>query len=358
MASPIMTSGFSVQERPGINYLDPRLFASGLSEIVPNVGRGMNAVGQFYEMQNEAQMRPMRAALADIQLQEAQNRLAMAPLEQQIASLWLGEAQRQAAIPTELVESVQIIGGDTQLKPVDPNARFEDFSIVSETAPVVRRTGGTRFAAGGAASPFMRDETLKTTAQVEADAAKLAAEIRAKDALASQRSQPKQFEIERLTELYNSAVDQGDTNTAAIYKSILDRKAAMPGLIPGGTTYMRRVEQLAADAGLTLDAAQELVKTPAGAEALATMATANKAAAKSPFGAPTVTQAQREIIQRASSPKADALESAVSGVFSATRAPAAYSYSTVAEAEQAINSGQHQVGDEITVGTQKFTVQE
>lgn len=171
MPSPITTQGFQVQAQPGINYLDPRLFAGGLSEIVPNIGRGASTVGGLVEMQDNAQMRPIRQALANIQLQEAQNRLAMAPLEQQLAALRLGEAQQRGAIPTEIVESVDVIGGGTRLTPGDPSATFENFTISEEYAPKVRRTGGTRVGAGGVLTPFVRDETLATSADIARQAA-------------------------------------------------------------------------------------------------------------------------------------------------------------------------------------------
>jgi hypothetical protein len=182
MPSPITTQGFTVQAQPGINYLDPRLFAGGLSEIVPNIGRGAGVVGGLYEMHDNAQMRPIRQSLANIQLREAENRLAMAPLEQQLAALRLGEAQQRAAIPTEIVENIDILGGGTRLAPQNPNASFADFQITEEYAPKIRRTGGTRVGAGGALTPFTKDETLATAADVQRQAAgdKLAAAAEAR----------------------------------------------------------------------------------------------------------------------------------------------------------------------------------
>jgi hypothetical protein len=283
----------------------------------------------------------------------------MAPLEQQLAALRLGEAQQRAAIPQEIVENIDILGGGTRLAPQNPNATFADFQITEEYAPKIRRTGGTRVGAGGVLTPFTKDETLKTAAEIKSEALMDAARRRASDALATQRGRGKEFEYERLVERYNSALESGDTEEAQFHKARLDRLAAAPGTLAAGTTYARRVEQLAADAGLTLAAAQELSKTPTGADALAAMAVKNKAAARSPFGVPELTAEQRAVVSQASAPKADALETAVSGIFSGkSRPPATFQYTSMEQANQALDSGNHVVGDEITVGTQTFTVQE
>jgi hypothetical protein len=110
-------------------------------------------------MQENARARPLREQLAQIQLQEAQNRLAMAPLEQQLAALRLGEAQQQAAIPQFITENVDIVGGDQQLRAVNPDAPFADFQITEEFAPRQRVTRGQEVLAGGVVRPGERRET-------------------------------------------------------------------------------------------------------------------------------------------------------------------------------------------------------
>lgn len=362
MASPITTSGFHVSAVPGINYPDPRLMAPALGGIIPAAGQGMGVAGDFFTMRENAQLRPTRRALADIQLQEAKNRMAMAPLEQQLAALRLGEAQQRAAIPTEIVESVDIIGGGKRLAPLNPSASFEDFTIMEEFAPRVKRTGGTRVAAGGVTSPFMRDETMASGEQVRAEAEKRAQELRSAEALAQQRTRGRQFESTALAELYTNAMESGDAEAASLYKARLDRLNRAPGFLPEGTAYQRRIETMAADAGLTLAAANELAKTPEGAEALAQLAVRNKAVARDPLNAafaPKLTAPQQALVAGAGRPAVgvDEVFATTSGGGKRT-APSTFTYTSVEEAESAINSGGHIPGDKITVGTQTFTVQE
>lgn len=167
----INTSGFQVQARPGIEYVDPRLMAPAYSNIIPAARSG-------FEFGESVRMAPLRQQLADIQLQEAENRLAMSPLEQQLAALRLGEMQQQAAIPEFVTEGVDIVGGDRRLAAVDINAPFESFEIAEDFAPKERVVRGQRVLAGGGVEPFERRETLATPADLRRQAAsdKLAAQ--------------------------------------------------------------------------------------------------------------------------------------------------------------------------------------
>lgn len=178
MASPIQTSGFQVQVRPGIEYLDPRLMAPAYGDIIPNVSRGASLIPQFAQIREEAQMRPIRQQLAGIQLQEAMNRLEMAPIEQQLARLRLGEMQQQAGVPEFITEGVELTGGDRRLAAVDINAPFENFQFTEEFTPKERVIRGQRVLAGGAVEPFERRETLASPADLrrQASADKLAAQ--------------------------------------------------------------------------------------------------------------------------------------------------------------------------------------
>lgn len=239
MPSPIQTGGFQVQAQPGISYLDPRLFAGGLTEIIPNIGRGASMVGGLYDMQENAQLRPTRAALANIELQEAENRMAMAPLERKLASLRLGEAQQRAAIPSEIVESVDIIGGGKRLAPLNPSASFEDFTIMEEFAPKVKRTGGTRVAAGGALTPFMRDETLLTAEEIKRqnrrDDIALMAEgrrVREQASTASARSQRLALDVEKAKSPDFSKAREGLDSEGRLVTVLFNKKTGEQITIP------------------------------------------------------------------------------------------------------------------------------
>ncbi len=188
--------------------------------------------------------------------------------------------------------------------PIDPATIPATDEAGNLTAPMpladlVKVRNQTQVGANGVLTPRIVRETLKTGEQRVAEADKNAATLEATRALAQQRVTGKQYETQQLIEGYNTALDEGDEHTAALYKSLIDRKAAMPGILQDGTTFRRRMEQNAADAGVTLDQATELSKTPQGMAALTQLAIANKAAAKSPFGAPTLSADQRALINAA-----------------------------------------------------------
>src|SRR6478609_568392 len=291
------TSGFQVSNMPRIDFADPRLLATNYGAILPAIGQGL-------QLGEEVRMAPLRRQLAQIQVEDAAARAAMAPLERQYKLAQIAEAQQNAAIPRILTGNTTIEAAP--ISPYDMPALDENDN---RTAPVplgdlVQITEEQLVGPGGVITPRQVRKTLATgeqrsQAQELADAR--AASLRA---LATDRARGKEFEAQQLVEQYNTALDEGDTETAKIYKALIDRKAAMPGLLPSGTTYQRTVEQQAARAGITLGAAQELVKTPEGAAALAQLSVANQAAARSPFGAPAVTADQRALIQSASAPQA------------------------------------------------------
>jgi hypothetical protein len=283
--SPITTSGFTVQERPGINYLPPSAFAPQYGNIIPSLSQGLGVASQFAQIADDVQARPLRRQLQQIQLDEAKARLAMLPLQQQLQALQLGEAQQQAALPEQIIEGVEVVGGEP-----GPAEFYDVFT------PRERITRGKNVLAGGLVSPFEKRETLATPAQVAADAEKQAVALESARALAAQRGRGKAFESTQLIELYNNAVEEGDADAAALYKSRIDALNTRKPALTAEDFYDRRVAQQAADAGITYDVALKLSRTPSGAEALAAAAVANKAAAQSGFMAPQVTPAQRALI--------------------------------------------------------------
>jgi hypothetical protein len=280
MASPITTSGFGVNVMPGINYLDPRMMAPAYGSIIPAAAQGMGAAGDFFNMQENAQARPLRQQLAQIQLQEAQNRLAMAPLEQQLAALRLGEAQQRAAVPQFITENVDIVGGGRELRAADPNATFENFQITEEFTPRQRVTRGQEVLAGGVVRPGERRETLASAAQVAAEAEKQAADNAYRKALTVAKGEPKQFESTRLIELIDAATASGDAEAAQMYRARLDRINAQPGLLQPGVTAGRRLETIGTNAGFTTDEINALGETSDGINAMIKIGQKNALLAK------------------------------------------------------------------------------
>lgn len=124
MASPITTQGFQIQERPGIQYADPRLFTGALTNILPGISQGLGTVGQFAQLAENAQMRPVRRKLADLQIADAvtqgqANRARLAQLQQpieRVTGVAIEEAPRYPAIeevqPDGTVKMVTPAGAD------------------------------------------------------------------------------------------------------------------------------------------------------------------------------------------------------------------------------------------------------
>ena len=297
MASPITTGGFQVQAQPGIRLLAPEVFSSGAGNILPSVSRGLSLAGQLQQIQDEAQARPINRQLQQIKLQEAQARLAQLPIEQQLQQIAVGEAEKRAALPG-------IIPGDVTIEDttkVYPTALDE---LGNRTGPddvvpgdLVQITEEQVIGPGGVITPRQVRKTLKTAEQRAAEAEKQAATIRATDALAAQRGTPKAFEYDVLVQKRDQALQEGDEEAAALYENRLQRLSTLPSLIPTGTTYARQVEKMAAEAGVTLEQANKLSKTPEGMEALASAAASRKAAARGTFGPQELTSAQRTLLR-------------------------------------------------------------
>lgn len=268
MPSPITTSGFQVTARPGIDYVDPRSMAPAYDKVIPSISQGLGTVGQFAQIMDEAKMSPLRRRLAQIQIQDAEARLALAPIEEQMAVARLQEAQQNAAVPHVLADTVELSGGERRLAPRNLDAGFGNIQFDESYTPRVRTTTGREIGAGGAVTPFSRTETLATAAQVEADAIKQNAAIKAQEALAAQRGREKAFESEAMIRGYQEALDAGDEETAAMYKKLLERKSMAPGILPTGTVYGRELEKTAARIGIPVERIAEIAENPLGASAI------------------------------------------------------------------------------------------
>ncbi len=321
----VNTGGFQVSAIPRTDFVDPRLLTPN-SQILSGIMDGAQGVNKLYQIAQDARMRP---------------------IQQQLAQIQLAQAQQEAAMP-------RIIPGDVVLQDqtrIFPAALDEEGvrtgPTETEYGDLVQISSGQRVGAGGVITPFETRKTVKTAADREAQAAKDAANLEAINALAAQRTTGKTYESQALIDGYNAAVTNGDAQEAAMYKALIDRKAAMPGILPTGTAFQRRVEQLAADAGITMATAESLSKTQEGMQALAQAAVANKAAARSPFGAPQLTAAQNELLHGAQEPEfTDRVGDILSRGSDGKSVP---SFATAQEAASAAASGVIKNGQKIIV---------
>lgn len=288
--------GYALSVLPQIGQVDPRLFNTG-GQLLGGLNQGLGAYQSLQNISDQAQAEPIKRQLQQISLDEARARIAQAPLEQRLKLAQISEAEQNAALP-------RILPGDVTLEDQTvtyPSAFDENGERTGPadvvTGDLVKLQQEQLIGPGGVITPRTVRSTVKTAAQRDAEAALQAANVRAKDALSAKNTRGKEFEAQQLIESYNSALDDNDPELAALYRARIDRLNAMPGILQDGTTFRRRMEQNAADAGVTLTQATELSKTPQGMAALTQLAIANKAAAKSPFGAPVLTADQQALIQ-------------------------------------------------------------
>jgi hypothetical protein len=218
----------------------------------------MGLVGQFQQIQDEAKMRPIRAALAQIQLANQQQALQDAPLSRQLRLAQISEAQQNAAVPHQIIDSVTLSGGTPNLVVADPNADFADYQISKDGyTPRIRTTSGSSIGAGGIASPFERTETLATGEQV-------AREIATSEALNASRLNQgsKTYEFDQLKQKMDAAAADGDAEGAAFYKARMDKLTSAP------VAWVTTKSSVDADGNLILNqinkATGELREVPTG----------------------------------------------------------------------------------------------
>lgn len=118
MPSPITTGGFQISERLNPQYLDPRLLTPNYGNIIPGLSQGLGAAGQFLQLADEAQARPLRRELQQLQIEDARSRAGLRPLETQRRRLELaqpirtslGNSIKRIAVPDELVPRLDEAG--------------------------------------------------------------------------------------------------------------------------------------------------------------------------------------------------------------------------------------------------------
>lgn len=302
----ISTSGFGVQATPGLNYLPASQLVGNLSNILPAASQGAGFISQLAQIQNEAQLAPIRQQLQQIQLQDAQNKLNDYPTAQALQQIQLSNAQKLNAAPIKDLGGITLQGGDRTEYPsaLDENGQPTGPSDFV-TNPLVRIQEETKYGPGGIVSQGQESTMLKTAEQVDAERNKAEAAIRTSDALAQKRTTPKAFEYDNLVQKREEAVADGDTEAAALYDQRIKKLSSVAGFLPTGTTYNRRLETMAADAGLTQAQAAELAKTPDGIDAMSKMAASRKLAARGSIPVTNdlnLTPIQKQLIANSANP--------------------------------------------------------
>jgi hypothetical protein len=357
MASSVQTRGYGVQMMPSVQLLDPRLFGGaadaafgGLRSGIGTAAGIQNLLAASEAMQEDRAIRPIRRQLLKAEV-------ANAPLAAELAKLRLREASEQAAIPRFITGDIDFVD-QTQVFPAaldeQGNPTGEDETVIGD---LVRRTKRKQIVNGNLVDAEPLLEVIKPAAVRRSESEKEAAAIRATEALATQRLSGKETEFERTQRLYDAAQTEGDSEAAALYKARLDRLSTQPGILPEGTAYRRRVETLAADAGIPLTSALEMAKTPEGAKTLSDLAVRAKAAARNPlaaFGpAPAIPGQSTEAAP------VDAIADAIA--LSTGGAPASSSsvqvFNSEADAEKAAKAGRLKKGQRIRIGNQTGTWQ-
>lgn len=113
----LQTGGDRLSVMPDANRLDPRLFAADIQGALRSVGQGMGVVNDIYQTRENAAQRPIREALAQLQLQSAQEEASMAPARERaladaelLRGLQIQEAERQGALAEIRPEVVDTLG--------------------------------------------------------------------------------------------------------------------------------------------------------------------------------------------------------------------------------------------------------
>ncbi len=272
----IRTSGFQVQAQPGISYLPASQLTPRLTDILPAASQGAGFVSQLSQIAEEAKLAPLRRQLQEIALQRQQAELENLPMQRQLQEIQLGEAQKRAAIP-EIIPGDVTIEDTTKTYPAALDEAGErtgpDDTVMGD---LVKIQTGQRVGAGGVLTPISTRTTLKTAADRELDAEKRAQQAALNEALITQRNRGKEFETETLINGYNEALEAGDQATAALYKSLIDKKSATYSGVAEGVTGARELEKMAARVGIPVERVGEVASTPEGARAIAKLANIQK----------------------------------------------------------------------------------
>ena len=267
----IATQGFGVQAQPGINYLPANQLVPNLSNIVPAASQGAGLVSQLSQIQNEAQLAPVRRALQQIQLQDAQNKLSLFPGEQQLQQIHVATAGQPIETPqgVSLAQIARPVAPeDTPAldengnRTVDPNAEPPPTDLMKQSVikvfdPV---TGQTTY------------RTQNTGVQSTAEEQDIeGARVEDINAQAEQRLKGKTATAQKLIDARDNAMQSGDTETVGQLNAIINKMGARPGIISANDINEREIAKQAALVGVPFQQYKQLASTPDGAKAASKM---------------------------------------------------------------------------------------
>jgi hypothetical protein len=258
----VQTQGFHVGNMPQVQLADPRSLAPSYGSLIPAVNQGLATYGNLQQIADEAKARPVKQQMAQIQLAR------------------LAEIQQNAAVPQQIIEGIDITGGDVRKSIVDPGVPFEQIQITEDIAPRVKTITGIDIGPGGVKTPFTKRETLASGQQVKAEREKADLARRSTEALAASRERGKVYEYEVLAQREQEARGSGDDELADLLKARLTRLTATTG-IGEFVTGARELEKMAARIGIPVEKAALIAASPEGARYIAKMDSIKKYVAAS-----------------------------------------------------------------------------
>jgi len=215
MASPITTSGFGVNVMPSTQLADPRLLTPQYSQILPAIGQGVGLGNNLLQIYQDAQDRPLRQALAQLNLeqQQLQNARLAQPIET-VTGISLQERPRYDEVTT-------MTDAGTEFKWRPPGA---DLLQIEEVRTVDPRTGQVT-TSQRAARPLMTleqrqaaedktayNESIAAIRAQEAETRRIAAEAKAQnDALRAQVATLREERLSKDPALSNRTINRNGT---------------------------------------------------------------------------------------------------------------------------------------------------
>lgn len=353
MASPIQTRGFEVSVMPNVQLADPRMF-DPYSGIVNGLAAGTNIAGGLQNIMLNRQ----RQNLADAQEARAAEMAAYnqsrRPIQEQLQNMQIEEGQLgltslRATVPRKVAEAQMPIENQTgTFIDIDDDGNEVQYGNIQFVDPVTKEKGTYT------GRPL---KTLRTAAQIAADAERAAVANESSRALAAQRGTIKDPYGYAVAEL-EQAQAEGDAKGVEYWSARIKRLNAQPGILVPGTVADREIEKLSVDASVTLGQAQVLAQTQEGLSAMQKLAAIKSFTAKNgvPPAMIKLTPEEQAVLnsskQAATNPAAPAARPMPRPAAAAAPKPAARTFATVADAEAAAAAGLIRPGDEISVAGQ------
>lgn len=224
MASPITTSGFGVNVMPSTQLADPRLLTPQYSQILPAIGQGVGLGSNLLQIYQEAQDRPLRQALAQLNLeqQQLQNARLAQPVRQLIGSS-LQEVPRYAPVTSTREDG-------TTFTEVPAGVDLREFQIINEYDP---RTGQSRTVEQPGRVVKTMEDLANTQSLIEARNA-------------PRGTSDNSTALERNIAAYQAALEAGDEVTAALYLDNIQKQPRMTKADQIANTWQRVAEAEAA----------------------------------------------------------------------------------------------------------------